>query len=141
MSELVDRALSPRRVSLWMIGSFAGLVVLLSAIGIYGVVSYTTEQRSKEFGLRIALGARRSDLVVSVLKQGLLLTGMGAVLGIAAASFAARALSQMLFGVGPLDVLSFATGVLALMVVSVGACVFPAWRVSRLDPVGVLRTE
>jgi ABC-type antimicrobial peptide transport system permease subunit len=135
------QSLAPRRYSLSLLGAFAGLAVLLSALGIYGVVSYATQQRTREFGIRIALGATRRSVMSDVFRQGLALTAAGAALGAGGAVWAAQALAQILFQVGPLDPLSFACAIALLAVIAIGSCLLPAWRVARLDPARALRTE
>lgn len=141
MTELMAQSLAPRRYSLSLLATFAALAVLLSALGIYGVVSYTTQQRTREFGVRIALGATRARVMSQVLGEGLALTAMGVALGTGAALWTTQALSRLLFQVSPLDPLSIALAIALLAAISTIACLLPAWRASRLDPVRALRTE
>jgi putative ABC transport system permease protein len=141
MTQLVAQSLAPRRYSLSLLGAFAALAVLLSAMGIYGVVSYATLQRTREFGLRIAMGATRGSVISQVLRQGLALTASGAVLGAAGALWAAQILAHILYHVSPLDPVSFAFAIALLALISIAACWLPAWRASRLDPMQALRTE
>ncbi len=141
LTDLMAQSLAPRRYSLSLLGAFAALAVLLSALGIYGVVSYTTLERTREFGVRIALGAARSSVMSQVFRQGLALTLAGAALGALGAMAAVRVLSHILFEVSPLDPISFAFAIALLSFISICACLLPAWRVSRLDPVKALRTE
>jgi ABC-type antimicrobial peptide transport system permease subunit len=141
MTELMAETLAPRRYSLSLLGAFAALAVLLSALGIYGVVSYATQQRAREFGVRIALGATPANVMSQVLRQGMALTASGAALGAGAALWATQALSHILFQVRPLDPVSFAFAIALLALISICACLLPAWRASRLDPVQALRTE
>jgi putative ABC transport system permease protein len=141
MKNLMAQSLAPRRYSLSLLGAFAGLAVLLSALGIYGVVSYATQQRTREFGIRIALGATRRSVMSDVFRQGLALTAAGAALGAGGAVWAAQALAHILFQVGPLDPLSFACAIALLALIAIGSCLLPAWRASRLDPAWALRTE
>ncbi|MGA8271236.1 MAG: ABC transporter permease [Candidatus Sulfotelmatobacter sp.] len=141
MQDVVSQSMAPRRYSLSLLGSFAALALLLSAIGIYGIVSYTTLQRTREFGIRIAVGATRGSVMSHIFRRGLALTGTGALLGIGVAVLLTRILSQLLFEVSPLDTLSFAFAVALLAFISVAACLLPAWRASHLDPIRALRTE
>jgi putative ABC transport system permease protein len=122
-----------------MLGLFAGLALLLAAIGTYGVVSSIVAERRREIGIRMALGAARSSVLAGVMKEGLVLAGIGVVLGLSGAIALNRLIAALLFGVRPTDV-STAAGVAATMIlVAAVACVLPAWRASRLDPSAVLR--
>jgi predicted permease len=141
LTDLMAQSMAPRRYSLSLLGAFAGLAVLLSALGIYGVVSYTTQQRTREFGVRIALGATRGSVMSQVFRQGLALTATGAALGAGGALWATQTLSHILFQVSPLDPVSFICAVVLLVLISIFACLLPAWRASRLDPMQALRTE
>jgi predicted permease len=141
MMDLMAKSLAPRRYSLGLLGAFATLAVLLAALGIYGVVSYTTQQRTREFGVRIALGAPRSSVMSEVFREGLMLTLTGAAIGAAGALWATRALSHILFEVSPLDPASFAFALVLLAAISNCACLLPAWRASQLDPIRALRAE
>ena len=141
MTDLLAQSLATRRYSLSLLGAFAGLAVLLSALGIYGVVSYTTQHRTREFGVRIALGATRGSVMSHVFRQGLALTATGAVLGAGGALWATQTLSHILFEVSPLDPVSFVCAVALLVFISTFACLLPAWRASRLDPMQALRME
>jgi putative ABC transport system permease protein len=141
LTEMMSHSLAPRRYSLSLLGAFAALAVLLSALGIYGVVSYTTLQRTREFGVRIALGATRGGVMSQVFRQGLALTVTGAAVGAAGALCATRTLSHILFRVSPLDPLSFAFAIALLAIISIVACLLPAWRASQVDPIRALRAE
>jgi predicted permease len=141
LTELMAQSLAPRRYSLSLLGAFAALAVFLSALGIFGVVSYTTQQRTREFGVRIALGATQASVMSQVFRQGLALTASGAAIGAGGALWATRALAHILFEVSPLDPVSFACAIALLAVISTCACLLPAWRASRLDPMKALRTE
>jgi putative ABC transport system permease protein len=141
MQDIVSRSMAPRRYSLSLLGAFAALALLLSAIGIYGIVSYTTLQRSREFGIRIAVGATRGSVMSHIFRRGLVLTASGAILGVGMALLLTRILAQLLFDVSPLDPLSFASAVVLLALISIAACLLPAWRASHLDPIRALRSE
>lgn len=141
MRDLMSRSLAPRRYSLLLLGCFAALAVLLAALGIYGVVSYMTLQRTREFGVRIALGASRYGLMSHVIRNGLVLTTVGAVAGAGVAMLVTRVFSQLLFQVSPLDAVSFASAAFLLAFTSICACLPAAWRASHVDPVRALKSE
>jgi ABC-type antimicrobial peptide transport system permease subunit len=121
--------------------AFASLALLLCALGIYGVVSYVTLQRTREFGIRMALGARRQDVLRSVLHQGGSLVAIGVVLGVGISLAVTRALSQLLFETTPLDPEIFLCAVLLLGGIGVLACLLPGIRAAQLDPRVALNTE
>jgi putative ABC transport system permease protein len=141
VEKMLAASVAPRRYTLFFLGAFAALGLLLATIGIYGVISYTTSQRTREFGIRIALGATRGRVISGVLHEGLVLAAAGSLLGIGAALALMRTLSSLLFEISPLDVTSFTTAVVLLGFVALCACVIPAWRASRVDPMDALRTE
>jgi ABC-type antimicrobial peptide transport system permease subunit len=117
------------------------LALVLAAVGIYGVVSYTTGQRTHEIGIRIALGAGKATIFRQVLQQGLVLTVAGLTIGVVASLFLTRFLRTMLFGVGATDLLTFATVAVVLCAVAMFACYLPARRAAAVDPMQALRTE
>jgi predicted permease len=129
------------RIAVAFAGSFGLLALLLAAVGIYGVVAYTTRQRTHEIGIRMALGAGKGDVFRQVLKQGLRLTLAGLVVGFAVTVVATRFLQGMLFGVGAADWLTFGTVAILLCVVAMAACFVPARRAASIDPMQALRTE
>ena len=137
MSEWVERS----RFNTLLLGLFAGLATLLSAVGIFGVMNYSVALRTRELGLRLAVGAQPRQVLLLVLKQGLGLTVVGVVLGLAAAFALTRLLSGLLFGVAAVDVTTFASISLLLMIVSLLACYLPARRAMRIDPLSALRYE
>jgi macrolide transport system ATP-binding/permease protein len=139
MREQVDRSTSAQRIAVTLLGFFGGLAVLLAAIGLYGVMSYTVSQSTRELGLRMVLGARASDLLRLVMSHGLRLMAGGVVLGAVAALELTRLLGYMLYKVGPRDPLSFASAFAVMTLVSLMACLLPAWRASRTDPARALR--
>ena len=124
-----------------LLGAFAGLALLLAAVGTYGVLSYMATERRREIGIRIALGAARSSVVALVMKQGLQLTIIGVVVGLAGALGLNRLIASVLFGVQPTDPTTLAAVIVTITLVAAGACWLPAWRASRLDPSVVLRTD
>jgi ABC-type antimicrobial peptide transport system permease subunit len=141
MRDVVSRSLSQRSYSVSLMTAFAILALLLCALGIYGVVSYVTLQRTREFGIRMALGASREDVLRNVLHQGGSLVVIGAGLGLMMSLIAARALSQLLFETRPFDPAILASAVLVLGLIGLLACLLPGIRASRLDPRVALNTE
>ncbi|HEX6773262.1 MAG TPA: ABC transporter permease [Acidobacteriaceae bacterium] len=141
MQDLISHMLAPRRYSLSLLGAFAALALLLSAVGIYGTVSYTTLERRHEFGIRIALGATRRNVMAVVLRHGLMLATAGISAGVLAAIMITRVLAQLLFEISPLDAASFFLSFVLLGAISLVACIIPAMRVAYLDPVRALRSE
>ena len=129
------------RIAVTFAGSFGLLALVLAAVGIYGVVSYTTRQRTHEIGIRIALGAGKAAILRDVLRQGLILTGAGLGIGLIAALFLTRFLRGMLFGVGTTDLVTFTTVAIVLCAVAALACYLPARRAAAMDPAQALRTE
>lgn len=141
MDDLVDLNVADRRQQMTLLGAFAGLALLLASIGLYGVLSYSVTQRSREIGLRMALGASASSVTRIVVGHGVALTGVGLLLGLAASWAATRALKNMLYGVSSTDPLTFAAVAILLTLIALAACWIPARRASRLDPIVVLREE
>jgi predicted permease len=129
------------RIAVVFAGCFGVLALVLAAVGIYGVVSYTTRQRTHEIGIRIALGAGKGDVFRQVLGQGLRLTVAGLAVGLAVSLVITRFLRGMLFGIGTADWLTFATVAVALCLVALLACFVPAQRAASVDPMQALRTE
>jgi putative ABC transport system permease protein len=141
MNQVMSEWVSRSRFNTLLLGLFAGLATLLSAVGIFGVMNYSVALRTRELGLRLAVGAQPRQVLLLVLKQGLLLTIAGVILGLAAAFALTRLLSGLLFGVAAVDVTTFATISLLLVVVSLLACYLPARRAMRIDPLTALRYE
>jgi putative ABC transport system permease protein len=143
MPELISAspAAFMRRFPAILIGVFAGLALLLSSIGIYGVVSYSVSQQTHHIGVRMALGARAIDILKMVLKQGLLIAVAGITIGVAASIGLMRLLQSLLFGVPANDVSIFAMVVGALFMVALLACYLPARRATKVDPLVALRYE
>jgi len=141
VADLVSQSVATRRYTLILVGAFAVVGLLLAAVGVYGVISYATSQRVREFGIRIALGATRGRVISNVLRGSVALTILGSLIGITGALLLTRSLSSLLFEVSPLDVVSFSGGVLLLAVVSIGASLLPAWRASRVDPIIAMQSE
>jgi predicted permease len=141
MDQVLSRSTAQRRYSLSLLAAFAALALLLSAVGIYGIVSYTTAQRTREFGIRIAVGAPRGSLTALVFREGMVLTLAGCLIGVAASLALTGALRRLLFEVSPLDAPTFAASLVLLAIVSAGACVLPAFRAAHVEPVRALRAE
>jgi macrolide transport system ATP-binding/permease protein len=139
MQEQVDRTTAVQRVAVTMLGVFAALALLLAAIGLYGVISYTVSQRTRELGLRMALGASTSNLLGLVLSHGLALTASGVVLGLAAALSLTRLMGTLLYNVSPRDPLAFGSAFVVMAIASLAACFLPAYRAASTDPVRALR--
>jgi putative ABC transport system permease protein len=141
MDQVLSDSIVSRRFSATLLGILAGLGLLLAAIGVYGVISYGVSQRTREIGIRIALGAKRKDVLSLVVAQGmkLLLLGVGA--GIVSALLLTPALSSLLFGVSPSDPVTFAGSAIFLAAVALFACYIPARRAAKVDPMVALRSE
>jgi ABC-type antimicrobial peptide transport system permease subunit len=129
------------RIAAAFAGSFGLLALLLAAVGIYGVVAYTTRQRTHESGIRMALGAGQGDVFRSVLGQGVRLASFGLAAGLAVSFAFTRFLRGMLFGIGAVDWITFASVAAVLFLVALAACYFPARRAASVDPMQALRTE
>ena len=136
-----DGSLALQRMAATLLGGFGLLALMLAALGIYGVLAYSVSRRTREIGVRLALGAQVTDVLRLILKEGLGLTGVGLLLGLAGAFGATRLLQGFLFGVQPLDALTFATTTLLLITVALIACWLPAHRAARVDPMVALRSE
>jgi putative ABC transport system permease protein len=141
MEEIVDLDVADRHQQMILLGAFAGLALLLASIGLYGVLSYAVAQRSREIGLRIALGATTTSVMRVVVARGLVLTGVGLSIGLALAWAATRALQNVLYGVTAGDPSTYATVVALLASIALLASYLPARRASRLDPIAVLRAD
>jgi putative ABC transport system permease protein len=141
MDDLLAASAANRRFAVTLFEAFGLAALVLAAAGIYGVLSGSVVERTREMGVRAALGASRSDIVSLVLRQGLRLTALGVVLGLAAAGIATQALVTLLFGVSRLDPVTYVGVVGLLATTSILACAVPAWRAARVDPVTTLRAD
>ncbi|MEM7415889.1 MAG: ABC transporter permease [Gemmatimonadota bacterium] len=141
MDEYVAESVNQSQFYTQLFGAFAAVALLLAGVGVYGTMSYTVGQRTREMGIRRALGAESSQVSAMVAKQGLLVTTLGLGVGLVAALVGARVLESFLFGISARDPLTYATGSMMLGVVAMIACWLPARRAGRADPMGALRTE
>ncbi|HET9839804.1 MAG TPA: ABC transporter permease [Candidatus Angelobacter sp.] len=141
MNEIMSASMERRRLSMSLLAIFAGMALVLAAVGLYGVMSYSVAQRAHEMGIRMALGAQTGNLIRLVMGQGLLVAGIGVVAGLAGSALLAGLMSSLLFGTSSIDPLTFASVAAVLMLVALAACFVPAYRAARVDPVIVLRQE
>lgn len=144
MDEYLATSVATPRFHAMLLEAFAGLALLLTAIGLYGVIAYAVTQRTHEIGVRITLGATRASVVQMVLKSGLKLTGIGIAAGVVLSLIAAKfatAFSSLLFGVKATDAVTFISVVGVVAVVSLLACYIPAYRASKVDPMIAMRYE
>jgi ABC-type antimicrobial peptide transport system permease subunit len=140
-AQTIDRLLLNERLVARLFGLFAGLALMLASIGLYGLLSYEVAGRTREIGIRTALGAQRRSVLLLFLRRGLVLVVVGSVAGVAAAILVSRLLESLLFGVGPTDPATFAAVPVLLVAVGVAACWIPAMRATRVDPAVALRCE
>jgi predicted permease len=139
LQERVRMMVGERRLTMSIINLFAAIALTLAAVGVYGLISFAVSQRTREIGVRAALGAGQPGLVRLILSSALRVLGLGAALGLAGALALGRMMGALLFGVGTTDILSFGTAAFVLLVVTLSAAAVPAWRASRLDPLEALR--
>ncbi len=141
MNQVIAQSVSPQRFNMLLLASFAGLALILAAVGIYSVLSYTVRRRVREIGIRMALGASNNDIVRIVLADGLKPILVGVVLGLAAALALSRVVSSLIYGVRATDPLTFGAVALLLLLVGILATIIPAYRATRIEPVRILREE
>jgi ABC-type antimicrobial peptide transport system permease subunit len=138
---LVDNAVAPRRLITRMLGIFSALALALAAIGLYGVIAYSVTQRTQEIGIRLAIGAQRRDVLKLILQDGLRLAAVGLGLGLAGSLALTQLLRSLLYGVSARDPLVFGGDAALLLGIALAACLLPAWRATRIEPVRALRSE
>src|SRR6476659_8085152 len=141
MDSVFAESIRRPRLLAQLLGAFAGLALLLAALGTYGVLSYTVTERRREIGIRIALGAARSQVLTQIMRQGLQVTALGVAIGLAGALVVNRLIASLLFGVQPTDTMTIAFVIATITTVALVASCLPAWRASRVDPNVVLRDE
>ena len=141
MSEVVSSAMARTTFTLIMIGAAAGVALLLGAIGIYGVISYMVSLRTREIGVRMALGAQSAEVRRMVVRQGLVLAVVGVGIGLVGALALSRLISSLLYGIAPYDPLTLAVVSVGLLAVSAIASWLPARRAARIDPIEALRAD
>ena len=141
MNRVLDEARGGPKLTVGLMAGFAVLALVLAAIGVYGVMSYAVARRTQEVGIRMALGARRSQVLAMVLREGMRTTAIAVIVGLAAAAGAARLLASQLYGVSTADPLTFSLVPVVLALVALAACYLPARRASRVDPIVALRTD
>ena len=141
IEELLGRSVANPRFNTLLLGLFAGVALILSAVGLYGVISCSVSQSTHEIGIRVALGAQSSDVFKLIVGQGMVLTLVGIVIGLAAAYGMTRLMSSLLFGVGATDLSTFAGVAVLLVGIAFIACYLPARRATKVDPMVALRHE
>jgi putative ABC transport system permease protein len=141
LDDLLDESFGSRRFNMYLLGCFAAAAAILSSVGLFGVLAYLVSQRTREIGIRLALGAERRDVMSMIVGRGMALVTLGAGIGLLTSFAAARLIKSLLFSVSPWDPLTFATVPALVAVVALIACYLPAQRASRVDPLVALRTE
>ena len=141
MDQRIADSVAPRRFNMFLLGLFAAVALLLAAIGIYGIMAFSIEQRTREIGIRMALGARRRDVLTLVLRSGFMLALIGIGLGLAFSFIATRTMSTLLYEVSATDPTTFVVDAALLGSVALLACYIPARRATKVDPLVALRYE
>jgi putative ABC transport system permease protein len=141
MGQIWEDSIAPDRLLLMLLGTFAAVALVLAVVGIYGVMAYSVTQRTHEIGIRMALGARQSNVLAMVVRQGMKLAVAGLAIGLGGAWLATRVMASFLFGVSATDPTTFAVVSLVLAGVALGACFVPALRATKVDPMIALRYE
>src|SRR6266480_4954308 len=141
LQDQIDLISYSQRLAVTLVALFGGMALFLAAIGLYAVVSYTVSQRTRELGLRMALGAGAKDLMRLVMSRGLFLTASGVAIGVVGAIVLTHLMSNMLYKISPHDPLAFGSAIAVITIASLAACFFPAWRATRIDPIQALRKQ
>ena len=141
LEDSVALGLAPQRVAAAASAGLGLVGLMLAAIGVYGVTAYAVTRRTREFGIRVALGARRADIIGMVLREGVVLTMIGSALGLMIAATISRVLAGFLFGIPPLDPVTFAGAAVLFVAIGLIACYMPVRRATRIDPTQALRYE
>jgi putative ABC transport system permease protein len=141
VDQLMDNSRAQPRFTMLLLGVFSAAALALAVIGIYGVLSYSVTQRRQELGIRLALGAERGNILGLVVRQGLMLAGVGIAVGLVAALLLTRLMSSLLYKVGALDLTTFALTPLAFLVIALLASYLPALRATKVNPVEALRAN
>jgi putative ABC transport system permease protein len=141
LDEMLGTSLAPRRFNMMLLGIFAGVALVLAAVGLYGVMSYSVTWRTQEIGIRMALGAQRRDVLALVVRQGMIMTLLGVAVGLVAAFALSRVLRTLLYGISATDPVTFVAVPIMLSLVALIACLIPARRATRVDPIIALRAE
>jgi ABC-type antimicrobial peptide transport system permease subunit len=141
MEEVLSGSVAPTRMSMFLLAAFGALALIMAAVGVYGVLSYTVMERQREMGIRMALGAEPSGLRTLMLQHGMRQAVLGLAIGIAGAIALTRVMQTLLFGVTPTDPLTFGAVIALLTAVSGLACYIPARRATKVDPAAVLRAD
>jgi putative ABC transport system permease protein len=141
IESVMQRSIARPRFTMTLLVAFTGLALVLAAVGLYGVMAYSVAQQTREIGIRIALGATRSEIASSVLRRGILMAAVGALVGVLGAGWASKLLESMLYGVGRTDPVSFAIGVAVLLATALAACLVPVRRAVAVDPLISIRAD
>jgi putative ABC transport system permease protein len=141
MADTIGTSLYAARMGAWLLAGFGGLALLLAAIGIYGVLSFSIARRSREMGIRLALGAAARQVFLSVVRDGMTLVGVGTVIGLIGGFVVARSLAGFLYGVPTSDPATFAGAATLLIAIALVACIVPARRAMRVNPITALRSD
>jgi putative ABC transport system permease protein len=141
LEQMLSTSVAPRKFNMLLLGIFAGVALVLAAVGLYGVMSYSVSWRTQEIGIRMALGAKRTDVLQMVVRQGMTMTLIGLALGLVGVIALSRVMVGLLYGVSPTDPLTFTGVSIVLLVVALLACLIPARRATRVDPIVALRSE